>query len=235
MRRSTSTKPTMEKHLIDVFSDKMHHRKTINIIFLLALFLFPIISFADDISGTMEISAIVPDTGQSLQNDKVTLKQNSRPPINNVRTPVSPSISFSGKTSPGAIIGILKNGVLVASTKASDKALFSVNIPNLNPGNFTFTILYEDGAGKAGESVSKSLVINDGALTTISGIYLPPGTPNALPAPADINHDNHVNIADFSIMAFWYKKTIPAPSVDLNHDGKVTLVDFSILASKWSG
>jgi hypothetical protein len=53
----------------------------------------------------------------------------------------------------------------------------------------------------------------------------------------DINCDNKVNIIDFSVLAYWYKRTLaPAGNkADLNHDGKVDLVDFSILAYHWTG
>ncbi len=51
----------------------------------------------------------------------------------------------------------------------------------------------------------------------------------------DLNCDNHVNLVDFSIMAFWYKKTNIPAKVDLNNDTKVTLVDFSIMAYNWTG
>jgi len=51
----------------------------------------------------------------------------------------------------------------------------------------------------------------------------------------DLNCDNHVNLIDFSIMAYWYKKTNPPKKVDLNGDGKITLVDFSIMAFNWTG
>lgn len=51
----------------------------------------------------------------------------------------------------------------------------------------------------------------------------------------DLNKDRRVNLIDFSILAFWYKKISPPPDVDLNGDGKVTLVDFSILAFNWTG
>lgn len=54
-------------------------------------------------------------------------------------------------------------------------------------------------------------------------------------APWDFNCDKKVNIVDFSIMAFWYKKPNPDPKVDLNHDKQVNLVDFSILAYHWTG
>jgi hypothetical protein len=52
----------------------------------------------------------------------------------------------------------------------------------------------------------------------------------------DINCDGKVNLVDFSIMAYWYKKgTTPPANVDLNHDGRINLVDFSILAYHWTG
>ncbi len=51
----------------------------------------------------------------------------------------------------------------------------------------------------------------------------------------DVNNDCRVNLVDFSIVAYWYKRPGPPAKVDLNGDGKVTLVDFSILAYNWTG
>lgn len=51
----------------------------------------------------------------------------------------------------------------------------------------------------------------------------------------DLNNDSNVNLIDFSIMAYWYKKTNPPKTIDLNNDGKITLVDFSIMAFHWTG
>lgn len=51
----------------------------------------------------------------------------------------------------------------------------------------------------------------------------------------DLNCDNHVNLIDFSIMAYWYKKNKPPQKVDLNNDGVISLVDFSIMAFNWTG
>ncbi len=51
----------------------------------------------------------------------------------------------------------------------------------------------------------------------------------------DLNNDNRVNLIDFSIMAYWYKRPSPPPKVDLNSDGKVNLVDLSIMAYYWTG
>jgi hypothetical protein len=53
----------------------------------------------------------------------------------------------------------------------------------------------------------------------------------------DLNCDGRVNLVDFSIMAYWYQRTLSGNGVkaDLNHDGKVNLTDFSILAAHWTG
>jgi len=51
----------------------------------------------------------------------------------------------------------------------------------------------------------------------------------------DLNDDNRVNLLDFSIMAFWYKRITFPPKVDLNSDNAVNLTDLSILAYCWTG
>ncbi len=51
----------------------------------------------------------------------------------------------------------------------------------------------------------------------------------------DLNGDGKVNIADFSILAFYWHRTLPLDSpYDLNGDGQVTLADFSLLAFYWT-
>ena len=51
----------------------------------------------------------------------------------------------------------------------------------------------------------------------------------------DLNGDNRVNLLDFSIMAFWYKRLGFPEKVDLNSDKNVNLTDLSILAYCWTG
>lgn len=57
----------------------------------------------------------------------------------------------------------------------------------------------------------------------------------ACASKGDLNSDCKVNLVDFSIMAFWYKKPSPPAKVDMNNDAKINLVDFSILAYNWTG
>jgi hypothetical protein len=56
----------------------------------------------------------------------------------------------------------------------------------------------------------------------------------------DLNSDGHVNLVDFSIAAYWYKKPLSASFAKieierLNGDGKIDLTDFSIMAYYWTG
>lgn len=51
----------------------------------------------------------------------------------------------------------------------------------------------------------------------------------------DLNDDNRVNLLDFSIMAFWYKRLGFPAKVDLNTDNNINLTDLSILAYCWTG
>ncbi len=50
---------------------------------------------------------------------------------------------------------------------------------------------------------------------------------------ADLNHDGKVNLADFSILLFYWGTSTQL--ADLNSDGKVDLQDFSILLFNWTG
>jgi len=52
---------------------------------------------------------------------------------------------------------------------------------------------------------------------------------------ADLNCDTKVNLIDFSVAAYWYKRLSPPQNADLNKDGKIDLVDFSIMAYYWTG
>jgi hypothetical protein len=52
---------------------------------------------------------------------------------------------------------------------------------------------------------------------------------------ADLFVDCKINIVDFSILAYWYKRPIPPTNIDLNKDGVVSIADFSIMAYYWTG
>jgi hypothetical protein len=71
-----------------------------------------------------------------------------------------------------------------------------------------------------------------GFLVSTSTIYkIPP----VCHLRADLNGDCRVNLVDFSIMAYWYRRPNPPTLVDLSGDRKIDLQDFSILAYHWTG
>ena len=56
----------------------------------------------------------------------------------------------------------------------------------------------------------------------------------------DLNNDGKVNLVDFSIAAYWYKRQLSGEIIQkeierLNGDGTINLVDFSIMAYYWTG
>ncbi len=51
----------------------------------------------------------------------------------------------------------------------------------------------------------------------------------------DVNGDCRVNLVDFAIAAYWYKRSAPPKAPDINGDGKVDLIDLSIMAFNWTG
>jgi hypothetical protein len=60
------------------------------------------------------------------------------------------------------------------------------------------------------------------------------------PLKGDLNNDCRVNLIDFSIAAYWYKRSLSAEfklkeTERLNGDAKVDLIDFSIMAYYWTG
>lgn len=80
-------------------------------------------------------------------------------------------------------------------------------------------------AGDGGSNASRS-----SAVRTPDEASVPAGVSSAI----DFNTDGTVNLADFSIMAYWYGRSPVPERVDLNNDSKLDLVDFSIMAFHWS-
>lgn len=104
---------------------------------------------------------------------------------------------------------------------------------------------FDTGEIESGNHFIKANSSKDGDITTFSEtLSFLVGTRNVLtpekkcPNKGDPNDDCRVNLVDFSVLAYWYKRPLTkevAAKVDLNGDGKINLVDFSIMAYYWSG
>jgi len=78
------------------------------------------------------------------------------------------------------------------------------------------------------------------SFSKVLGFKVGTKTTAAEPSPSrekegDLNNDKKVNLVDFSIAAYWYKRPNPPKTVDLNGDNRIDLIDFSIMAYYWTG
>ena len=144
------------------------------------------------------------------------------------------SVTFFGQSVPQSDIIISVN---------SAEEFFSRTVSDKNGVylyNFDTTVLdYGSHTAKSKSSIGNELISSFSAVAAFKV-----GTQNVAAVKtikcsirSDLNADCKVNLIDFSVMAYWYQRTLSGNgfNADLNHDNKVNLTDFSILASNWTG
>ncbi len=93
---------------------------------------------------------------------------------------------------------------------------------------------FENEKSPFGESVSFSVLATSPKEKTETQKDIP------LVANGGFNNDGRINLVDFSIAAYWYKRPLSQALRIMekelfNGDGKIDLVDFSIMAFYWTG
>lgn len=121
-----------------------------------------------------------------------------------------------------------------ASSVAIDyaKAMVAIIEP-INVGSSIYTT-GSSGSGGGSSGGGSSGGSSSGGGGTGSIPTMNPTLPASSSSKADMNSDGRVNLIDFSIAAFWYKKQNPPANIDISGDGVVNLVDFSIMAFYWN-
>ncbi|MCX6794425.1 MAG: dockerin type I repeat-containing protein [Candidatus Falkowbacteria bacterium] len=185
------------------------------------LFTFPM-SLATGSSSTVNDIFIAP----TITIDKTEVKRGD-------------TLVIFGQSSPNAEMTIEVNSEnsLFFKTIADSKGAYLSNFDTspLEVGQH-LTRSKAAAAGKISPaSKTLSFAVND------TGSVLAPTTPTtAKILKGDLNKDGRVNLIDFSIAAYWYKRTLSTASSALekerlNGDGKIDLIDFSIMAYYWTG
>ena len=157
------------------------------------------------------------------------------PTISADKTQASPgsTINFFGQSVPGAPLSLLIRSLLQRTLAKSLSA---------DPSTGTWHSLFNvDGSGYG--AYTASIISMIGSTTPLSSelsFTIGNGDVSKKNLPAAIlalSPDGVVNLNDFSILAYWYKRplAVAGAKADLNHDGIVDLKDFSILAFYWSG
>lgn len=136
-------------------------------------------------------------------------------------------LSVSGYALPNEQINIEIEGLQQRSFSiiSNNEGLYKITVPllDLKQGNYNLYVNYEND-----KRISKVVKFVIGELNILN-IDL------TINIPGDCNSDQIINLIDFSVMAFWYKKSNPIQCVDTNKDNIINLVDLSILAFYWTG
>lgn len=163
----------------------------------------------------------------------MTVSRDSRSAVSGIA--ISPTLSvqvnekalFSGKTVPAAIVR-LAAGSIERSVLSDATGSFSFEVdPVLLTGTISARVYAEAGSMTVPWSNPVQLRID----TAVRSAPL---------RKADINADGRVDLADFSMLLYWYRRELSPSLVEIerarfNADGKLDFTDFSIMAYHWTG
>lgn len=142
-------------------------------------------------------------------------------------TVLNGDIVISGYALPNREIDIIINGnqqkIFEKKTNSDGTYKYTLNLSNLSKGEYTISVKYKND-----ERLSKLVKFYIGDKTLLNEDVIET-------LPGDCNTDGVINLIDFSVLAFWYKKPNPPICVDVKRDNIVDLIDFSILAYFWTG
>ena len=146
------------------------------------------------------------------------------------------NISIFGQSAPTSEVTVSVN---------SEEEFF---IKKTTDQNGAYLLNFDTSVLELGQHHTKSKAAINGEITAFGKtIAFTVGDKNILATPnaasfmkGDLNNDKKVNLIDFSIAAFWYKRALTADFMvteqnHLNGDTKIDLVDFSIMAFYWTG
>lgn len=140
------------------------------------------------------------------------------------------NVTVRGKSFPNSevIISFLSD-TEKAFTVVSDTEgnyIYSVGTSALKNGNYAIRTKSRFSEEMSADSIMVQFSVGSETKNIVSGSGVPQG---------DMNGDKHVDITDFSILAYWYQRLAPPSKIDFDKDGKITMADFSILAFYWTG
>jgi hypothetical protein len=143
------------------------------------------------------------------------------------------TIAIFGQSLPNAAISIQVNSdqtVFANATSSSSGAyLYDLNTAQLDFGAHSVK----------SKAAVDNLISNDSVAQAFTvgtqDVAAPKPTQQSTCLRGDLNCDGRVNLVDFSIMAYWYKKPNPPAAYLLDGKSTIDLTDFSIMAYYWTG
>jgi hypothetical protein len=182
--------------------------------------------------STLDLYTVFLSTGVTTQVQGIFLP----PTITTDKSEVKQGdpIILLGSAAPNAEVTLLVHSAnqLTEKTKSDSSGAWLYKLDSL---------LLEQGQheGKARTATSNDISLFSDALTftvgTVNKIRTAVSASSNMRNSCDLNGDLRVNLLDFSIMAYWYKRAGFPVKLDLNNDGRIDLSDVSILAYCWTG
>lgn len=89
-------------------------------------------------------------------------------------TPTTGAVTMEGKAYPNAFMTILQDGAVAQTFLANSDGTFSGTVTGITPGIHSFGIYAEDAQGRDSPTLSLSLNITAGTITTVKNLFMPP-------------------------------------------------------------
>ena len=141
-------------------------------------------------------------------------------------------LTIFGFSVPSTTVTIQVNSqpiFLNTSSTGNGSYLYTFDTSVLNMGSHT-----TQSKAVRSNTISETSIVKSFTVGT-ENVYEQSSGSSTCVVRADLNGDCSVNLVDFSILAYWYKRSGFPAAYDLNGDGKIDLVDFSIMAYYWTG
>ena len=148
----------------------------------------------------------------------------------------------------GDNISIFGQSAPVSEITISINSAEEIFVKKMSDAGGVYLLNFDTSVLDMGQHLAKSKAAVDGEISSFSKTAsflvgtksVTAAPPAKCPGKADLNNDCKVNLVDFSIAAYWYKRPLSAvfkatEKAKLNGDGKVDLTDFSIMAYYWTG
>jgi hypothetical protein len=196
---------------------------------------FNLVLYAHDSDGNQSASYSLPvyvTYGAITTVNGVVIAPTLR--LDRLRVQQGELVNISGQTAPSASLRISVKTVINRDlTLQADQGgwyYYKLATDNLAIGNYLLLARSDYKNISSPESLAASLFL------TARDETLPlPDKPVACQIRADFNSDCKINLVDFSILAYWYKRPNVPARLDLQKNGVIDLADFSVMAYYWTG
>jgi hypothetical protein len=144
------------------------------------------------------------------------------------------TLTIFGESVPSSTIMIQVNSTQTifahTTSSASGAYLYDLDTSPLAMGSHSTKSKAQAGSLISQQSIAVGFTVGTENVTSTPTSLCPPNYPRG-----DLNDDCHVNLVDFSILAYWWQRSGFPAGYNLDGGTIIDLADFSIMAYYWTG